>query len=246
MQCQKCGTENILEDVRCLNCRARLNPIQKHQDQHFENKIIQLDIQENEQKEIARTDVEDIVATPKNSVFSTIKKMNELKFKVSIIILCVLPFLGLFLVLLSKFYLQPKYEAEKLTYAEKIGKFSKIKHPNSQGDPNRVQDDWELRQISLSILNMQMTMIQASQYFQQHQKLATTQVTIQKTFTQIYFDQYGNIIGKPTDDPKKMLIYHPIITRDQHLEWQCIAVNIIENKYLKNCLFSHQHPFGEK
>ena len=110
----------------------------------------------------------------------------------------------------------------------------------------RVQRDWELREIYLLVLNMQMTMIQASQYFHQHKSLATAQVDIQKKFTQIYFDQHGNIIGKPSDDPKQMLIYHPVITRDQRLEWQCIAVNIVANEYLKHCMFSDQNPFGEK
>lgn len=246
MRCQKCGVHNIQEAVRCSNCGTQLNHIKKYQDQRFENKITQLEVQENEQKEIAQTDAEDTLALPKNSVLSTIKKLNELKFKASIIILCVLPFLSLFLVLLSKFYLQPKYEAEKISYAEKRRELPKIKHPNSQINPNHAQDDWALRQTTLSILNMQMTMIQASQYFQQHKKLATTQVEIQKIFTSIYFDQYGNIIGKPSDDPKQMLIYHPVITHDQHLEWQCIVVNIVANKYLKNCMFSNQNPFGEK
>ena len=145
MQCQKCGAQNIQETVRCLNCRARLNPIQKNLDQRFENKINQSNVQESEQKQLDQIDVDDIVTTPKNSVISTIKKMNEIKFKVSIIILCILPFLSLFLVLLSKFYLQPQYEAEKLSYAEKVRALPKIKQRDTQTDLKNAQSVWELK-----------------------------------------------------------------------------------------------------
>ncbi len=212
MRCQRCGTQNIQEAVRCSSCGVRINPVPINRDLHFENKINQSNVHENNEEEIITTTVETKLISPKNSVLNTLNKINEIKFKISIVILCVLPFLSLFFVVLSKFYLQPRYEAEKLSYAEKIHTLPEIKLQNTQINPERVQRDWELMEISLLVLNMQMAMIQASQYFHQHKSLATAQIDIQKKFTQIYFDQYGSIIGKPSDDPKQMLIYHPVIT----------------------------------
>lgn len=226
MKCFHCCKVNIQEATRCQYCgRIIIHQANNSDTSSFENTSSSTESNQAESQ----------------SLWALLKRINFWKVKISIIILVLLPPLSLGVLILSKYYFKPRFEAEKVSQQYRIS-FAPQSNKVQQNYPKIDLKDPIQKQLPTLTGQMRAKLIQVVHYYHRYGKFPDANKTLKPEYQNISISNHGNVVGRIIGSNESLLIYDPSITEDGYLVWQCIAVNLVANEYLQGCIFSDLKP----